>query len=503
MKQKLIDHLRENKYIINDGFLGPIQLLTPPIGEGANGIVYEAYLMIDKEHKMPLAIKFLANQNNDKIERFRAEYLNPIWAELKHSVCSIQAGVISDDQNRWLYIIMKKYVCNLDKIIKSHEISKADFMHYFKELREAILEMHSKHIIHRDIKPQNILLDEDKKLYISDYGIASYSSDDYCRFNQTTKGERLANRGFSAPEQEYANVKPTKMMDIYSMAQVMYALCYKHPYRDSKEVNLDCASEMSPIISRCLIDDPSERPQSVEELNMLIEEQNESRKYFETCRMYADAAYEFRLACNMFSPECSSIKNISSPDQIKWLFSEVLQNRKKLDQIRIVAEFTNFSDYDICDIVCSDDMMLTMGHQKFKIADLWVVKDSTCSAYDNDFILLHHIPFNLPDGFKHVWYYKDQIISSEEANSGFYRLPDGKTEKIIHEYLEFIEYMNHDGYIIMGAPWNCLGHVDNELIIRDTLTRWANNTCDNLEDEINDLRLKMRKNHFTETRMFI
>ena len=106
----------------------------------------------------------------------------------------------------------------LDKTpLKYEEIEK----NIIPSLLKALRYLHSHNIVHRDIKPENIYMDEKRKIYLGDFGIASYIGDQPISYDKEKKGTP----GYTAPELLLLNTgRVLKESDYYSLGQTLYTL---------------------------------------------------------------------------------------------------------------------------------------------------------------------------------------------------------------------------------------------------------------------------------------
>ena len=214
IKKKLQNYIKTNKGI--ETVLGKLTFTNSHgLGEGGNGLVY-----LSEINEKEIAIKFLITDSERKCTRFKSEYFNTNYVrdELCNIVNMIYYGELQiEDETIIPYIIMSAYAKNLKKYRKEKdEVQEEDFKKLIEFLLTTLKSIHKKNIMHRDIKPENILVDEDGKFVLADFGIAHYENDDF--LIDKKKGERLANIGYSAPEQINNKHEVTQTADIYSMA---------------------------------------------------------------------------------------------------------------------------------------------------------------------------------------------------------------------------------------------------------------------------------------------
>ena len=202
------------------------------IGQGGMGLVYLAERTDDNfDHQVAIKIIRHSQATETNIERFRRE--QRILAGLKHpGIAQLYDGGITDDG--FPYIIME-YVCGVPIIEYSskNEISIQDRIVLFKQILEAVRFAHENLVIHRDLKPDNILVDESGNVKILDFGISKLLEDDD-DLSLTRTGTRLLTPKYAAPEQiKQENI--TTATDLYSLGVIFYELLCEHPPFDLKD----------------------------------------------------------------------------------------------------------------------------------------------------------------------------------------------------------------------------------------------------------------------------
>ncbi|WP_350448836.1 protein kinase domain-containing protein [Rossellomorea vietnamensis] len=187
------------------------------IGGGGMANVYLAHdVILDRE----VAIKMLridfANEE-EFIKRFQREAQSA--TSLAHpNIVSIYDVGEEDD----LYYIVMEYVhgMTLKQYIQQHSPVNVDkAIDIMKQLTIAMSHAHQNHIVHRDIKPHNILLDEEGNVKITDFGIAMALS----ATSITQTNSVLGSVHYLSPEQARGGMA-TKKSDIYSLGIVMFEL---------------------------------------------------------------------------------------------------------------------------------------------------------------------------------------------------------------------------------------------------------------------------------------
>ncbi|OEC02589.1 serine/threonine protein kinase [Lysinibacillus sphaericus] len=250
------------------------------IGGGGMSNVYLAHDMILNRD---VAIKILRYDftNEDELHRrFQREALSV--TSLTHpNIVSIYD--VGDDGD--LHYIVMEYVQG--KTLKQYiqefaPISPARSVHIMKQLTSAIANAHENHIIHRDIKPQNILMDAEGNVKITDFGIAMTLS--ATSFTQTNSV--LGTVHYLSPEQARGGTATNKS-DIYALGIVLYELL-------TGELPFSGESAVSIALKHLQSETPSVRafdgtiPQSLENVVLKATAKDASHRYATVEEMQED-----------------------------------------------------------------------------------------------------------------------------------------------------------------------------------------------------------------------
>src|ERR1700754_95412 len=191
--------------------------LDAQIGAGGMSTVYRAF---DVNLERQVAIKLLHREmsaDSDQLERFRREARAVAQLSHPHIVGVIDAG---EDEGR-PYIVFE-YVEGETLKQRINELGRLpvdESVAYAIEIARALGCAHSHGIVHRDVKPQNVLIDEEGSAKVTDFGIARSLRDD----GLTADGRVLGTTDYVPPEQALGH-DVDGQSDIYSLGVVLYEM---------------------------------------------------------------------------------------------------------------------------------------------------------------------------------------------------------------------------------------------------------------------------------------
>ena len=250
------------------------------IGEGGMANVY---LANDTILNRKVAVKVLRGDlaNDEKfVRRFQREALSA--SSLNHPNIVEMYDVGEDDGN--FYIVME-YVDgkNLKQLIKRRtKLSLTEVVDIMKQLTDGISHAHDSFIIHRDIKPQNMLILDNGLVKITDFGIAVALNS-----TQLTQTNSVMGSVHYLPPEQAAGKGATFKSDIYSLGIMMYELITgKLPFRGENAVEIALKQMKEPIPS--IREENNEIPQAVENIVLKACAKNPKNRYDTAREMYND-----------------------------------------------------------------------------------------------------------------------------------------------------------------------------------------------------------------------
>ncbi len=201
--------------------LGHYQL-TREIARGGMGIVYEAY---DLHLERRAAVKVMRKDvlSETALTRFCREAA--IAAQLRHpnivGIHEIGEAMVSGEKT--LYIAMELVEGKaLGAVLAQGKISMGERIRIFEEVTAAVAHAHSKSVVHRDLKPDNILVDPKGRIVLTDFGLAC--TDRY-RTRLTQSHAMIGTPQYMAPEQIEGRVKEiSTRSDVFALGTILYEI---------------------------------------------------------------------------------------------------------------------------------------------------------------------------------------------------------------------------------------------------------------------------------------
>jgi serine/threonine-protein kinase len=209
--------------------IGPYQV-ERKLGEGGMATVYFA-TRADGEFEQQVAIKVIAYgaDRAGLLERFRGE--RQILAALDHpNIARLLDGGTTEDG---LPYLVMEYVDGIpiDRYCDEHRLGVDARIDLFRQACAAVQYAHQNLIVHRDVKPSNILVSADGRPHLLDFGIAKILAGSAFPSSATLTGQRLMTPEYASPEQVEGG-PITTASDVYSLGVLLYLLLTgRLPYR--------------------------------------------------------------------------------------------------------------------------------------------------------------------------------------------------------------------------------------------------------------------------------
>jgi serine/threonine protein kinase len=250
-------------------------LIQHPLGRGGMSRVYKG---LDTHLKRAVAVKVIEERlrtSSTYTQRFEREA--QAVANLKHPNI---VTVFFFGKHENLYYLVMEYIdgADLDAIMRSYEsngelMPHADVLRILEAIASALDYAHSHGVIHRDVKPSNIMLERDGRPVLTDFGLA-------LRVSEGTIGDAFGSPHYISPEQARNSANAVPQSDLYSLGVVAYellagvvpfddpsptALALQHimaPVPSPRTFNHDLPEQVEPVLIKALAKTPEERYQT-------------------------------------------------------------------------------------------------------------------------------------------------------------------------------------------------------------------------------------------------
>jgi serine/threonine protein kinase len=256
--------------------------IVAKIGEGGMGEVYKA---LDKTLKRPVAIKMLhpAQSNQMLKTRFQVEAL--VTASLNHRSIVTLYDFFEEEEKQFLVMELLEGETGKDLLDEKGAIAFPELIKIFNRVIAGLAYAHSHGIIHRDIKPNNIMITTSGEVKLMDFGIARAVDSP----QMTKAGFTVGSALYMSPEQ-IRNQKVDHRSDIYSLGITMFEMATgTAPFQDHnaseydilaghlslelpspRSINPEIPESLERVILKATQKNPDDRFQTMEELGLAL-----------------------------------------------------------------------------------------------------------------------------------------------------------------------------------------------------------------------------------------
>lgn len=199
------------------------------VGKGAYGIVWKA---MDRKTGRTVALKkiFDAFQNSTDAQRTFREIMFLQELNMIHHPNIIRLlNVLKADNDRDIYLVFEYMEINLHAVIRANILEQVHKKYILYQIIKALKFLHSGELIHRDMKPSNVLLNSDCHCKLIDFGLARSCANIDVENSNVVLTDYVATRWYRAPEILLGSTKYTKSVDMWSIGCILGELVGGHP----------------------------------------------------------------------------------------------------------------------------------------------------------------------------------------------------------------------------------------------------------------------------------
>ena len=266
--------------------------ITGRLGAGGMG---EVFVAEDQKLRRAVALKVLPTAFAlDPERRQRFEHEARIVGALNHPSIVTIYSVESDDDQLFIAMELVRGAVLADRIPREG-MRVPEFLDLAIPMADALTAAHGSGVVHRDLKPHNVMVTEDGRVKVLDFGLAQThalsdeSSSDVTRQRLTQEGQVVGTFAYMAPEQAEGRRVDTRS-DIFSLGAIFYemlsgappfkggtaistlAAVIKDEPRQLSELRRDLPRDLTRLVTRCLAKEPNRRYQSAADLRADLED---------------------------------------------------------------------------------------------------------------------------------------------------------------------------------------------------------------------------------------
>eukprot|EP01083_Nonionella_stella_P053403 141275_1 len=210
---------------VDKHILRKYEVLTK-LGRGAYGIVWKA---IDKKTRQTVALKkiFDAFQNSTDAQRTFREIM--FLQELDHDNIIRMMNVMKAENDRDIYLVFEYMETDLHAVIRAGILEDIHKKYIIYQALKSLKYMHSAELLHRDMKPSNLLLNSECHVKVCDFGLARSVAQIQDSKSSHVMTDYVATRWYRAPEILLGSPKYTKGVDMWSIGCILAELLGGQP----------------------------------------------------------------------------------------------------------------------------------------------------------------------------------------------------------------------------------------------------------------------------------
>jgi uncharacterized protein (DUF342 family) len=297
--------------------------LIKEIGRGGMGVVYQA---LDQLNHRPVAVKELRLENlssadaEEMIARFQREARTA--GLLQHT------GIVSvydfGQEGHEHYLIMELLEGKTlkDLLSEGYAFSELELLDILVQICDALEFAHQQGVVHRDIKPDNILITPQSQVKIMDFGIARMNTTEHFTL-QTQAGTMLGTLSYMSPEQLQDSAMVDHRADIFSLGVMLYEIYTGRLPFEGESMGQTIMNILSQPLAPPQTHNPSLRP----ELNTLIERMLHKRRGERYQHMSDVAADIQQLRSQIELSEQAGASNLPRPNLLIKRPTGIMRNR--------------------------------------------------------------------------------------------------------------------------------------------------------------------------------
>lgn len=308
---------------------GPYEI-QETVGQGGMGVVYRAH---DTALDRAVALKVLKDDlraQSAVVARFQRE--GEAFAKLNHPniVHIFSVGKVGDIPYLAMEFIDGEPLARI--MNRERRLDWKRSLHIAEQVAEALASAHEQGVIHRDIKPGNILVDKNNKAFVTDFGIAKILS---AETQLTLDGSRLGTPQYMSPER-CQNKEVSPASDIYSLGVLLFQMIAAHlPYDAETPVSLirqitfdpprrlrdyvrEIPSDVERLVAYLVEKDPRDRPPDAHAVALLCRRVREGKPLVDDSSGMSAALANFRDNLGATTPFASSDFDSQPEERTIW-----------------------------------------------------------------------------------------------------------------------------------------------------------------------------------------